>query len=172
MKIPLLNKKGFSLMEMLIYIAILVLIMIVVLNILFNIISSQKKFKSARSVENSAAYTLERINRELRNAQSIDTLNSTFGSNPGSLKLIGLDSNGNQRTVEFFVSSSTVHIKENGIDLGRLTQADGKVTNLVFTHITNTHSDSVRTVIRIESGTSTNYRSENFYSTTILRGSL
>lgn len=159
-------------MEMLIYIAILVLIMVVVLNILFNLISSQKKFKSARSVENSAAYTLERINREIRNAQSVDTLSSIFGTNPGTLKLIGTDSNGNPRTVEFFVSSSTVHIKENGIDLGRLSQADGRVTNLTFTHITNTHSDSVRTVIAIESGTTTNYRAENFYATTILRGSL
>lgn len=172
MKFPLLNKKGFSLMEMLIYIAILVLIMIVVLNILFNIISSQKKFKSARSVENSAAYTLERINREIRNAQSVDITTSVFGTNPGVLKLIGTDINGNSRIVEFFVSSSTVHIKENGVDLGRLSQADGMVTNLIFTHITNTHSDSVRTVVTFESGTSTNYRSENFYTTTILRGSL
>jgi prepilin-type N-terminal cleavage/methylation domain-containing protein len=172
MKSPITDKRGFSLMEMLIYIAILVLIMVVVINILFNIISSQKKFKTAKNVENSAAYTLERINREIRDAQSIDTLGSVFGSNPGSLKLIGTDVNGNSKTVEFFVSSSTVHIKENGIDLGRLSQTEGRVTNLIFNRITNTHSDSVRTRLTVESGTSTNYRSENFYSTTILRGSL
>jgi type II secretory pathway pseudopilin PulG len=170
---PLSNsKKGFSLMEMIIYIAILVLILVVVINILFNIISSQKKFKTARSVENSAAYTLDRINREIRDATTIDTAGSIFNANPGKLMLNSTDSNGNARTVEFFISSSTVHIKENGVDLGRLTQADGSVTNLVFTHITNTHSDSVRTVMRVESGTSTNYRAENFYATTILRGSL
>ena len=159
-------------MEMMIYIGILVLIMVVVINILFSITSSQKKFKSAKSVENSAGYTLERITREIRDAQTVDTSGSSFGANPGVLKLTGIDANGNSRTVEFFVSSSTVHIKENGVDLGRLTNADGRVTNLTFTHITNTHSDSVKTFITIESGTSTNYRSENFHSATILRGSL
>lgn len=172
MKIPIPDKRGYSLIEMVIYIAILVFIMVVVINILFNIVSSQKKFKSARSVENSASYTLERINREVRDAVSIDVANSIFGTNPGSLKLTGVDANGNSRTVEFFVSSSTVHIKENGVDLGRLTQADAQVTNLVFTRITNTHSDSVRTVMTVASGTTTNYRAENFYATTILRGSL
>lgn len=166
------NKNGFSMMEMIIYIAILVLILVVVVNILFSIISSQKKFKTARSVENSAAYTLERINREVRDAVSIDTAGSVFGTNPGTLKLNTVDANGNPRTVEFFVSSGAVRIKENSVDLGGLTQADGRVTNLVFTRITNTHSDSVRTELRVESGTSTNYRVENFYATTILRGSL
>lgn len=168
------NKKnlGFTLTEMILYIAILVFIMVVVINILFSIVNTQKIFKSSRSIENSSTFTLERLTREIRDADSIDTTNSVFNTNPGTLILNSTDINGVAKTVKFYISSSTIHISENGVDKGPLTQSDTVITNLVFYHYTNTNSDAVKTNLTIESGTSTSYRSDNFSSTAVLRGSL
>ncbi len=82
------------------------------------------------------------------------------------------DTNGNPRTVKFKLINNRLNLEENGVDQGALTRVDSKVTRLVFTSIVSTSSRAIRTEITIESGTSTNYRSGKFYSTTILRGSL
>ncbi len=166
------KKKGFSIAEILIYITILVFMLTVVINILFTILKSQRSFNASKSVESSALVSMERITREIREAQSINTSSSTLAVHPGLLTLESTDTNGNPRTVKFSLVNNKLNLEENGIGQGALTRLDSKVTRLVFTSIVSTSSRAVRTEITIESGTSTNYRSGKFYSTTILRGSL
>lgn len=165
-------QKGFSLPEILIYIAILVFLLSSVMTILFSIAKSQRAFNASKSVEGSALLAMERVTREVRFAQSVDTASSTLGVNPSVLVLDGTDINGDPRSIRFSISNGALILEENGINQGGLTKEDSRVTNLVFTLIISTSSRAIKTDITIESGTSTSYRSGNFYSTTILRGSL
>ena len=166
------NIKGFSLVEMLIYIAILVMMLMVIINMLYIISSSGRRLTSSRNIENSGAILFERITREIRNSTSVDSANSTFDTSPGVLVLNQTDLNSNAHSVKFIISSNTVHVLDNGTDQGPLTGIDTKVTNLVFSRITSTSSQAIRIQVTLQSGTSTAYKSKNFYSTTILRGSL
>lgn len=161
--------EGFSLLETVVYISILALMLGVIMNVAVPVVRSHRAVKASKSVENSAIVSIERLTRELRWADSIDLPSSVFDSNPGSLVLAGTDADGGPRTVEFYLDSGAILIKENGLDLGQLSQPEAKVTNLVFHLFSNTNTQGVRTDLTVESGTSTHYKSGNFYSSAILR---
>lgn len=165
-----LNKvEGFSLVEMLIYIAILVMMLAVIMNTIVSLTGAERVIKSLRNVENSATSGMERVVREVRQAESVNTSLSILGSNPGTLVLEGTDALGNPRTVEFYLSSGKLLLKENGLDIGALTQADAQVSNLTFYLFSASDAEGIKTEMTVESGTSTYYRSERFYSSAILR---
>lgn len=166
--ITLSKQKGFSLLEMLFYIVILGLLLAIIMNIIVSVTRSERVIKSLRNIEDSAALSLERIGREVRQADSIDA-SSVFESHPGRLVLIGTDSEGSPRKVEFYLLNGRVLMKENDVDTGALTQTGSNVSNLVFYHFIGANSEGVRTKMTIDSGTSTHYRSEKFYSTAVLR---
>lgn len=163
------TKKGFSLLEIVVYIAILVLMVGVILDITVSVVRSQRAIKASKSIENSAIVSIERISREIRKADSIDTVTSILDSNPGRIVLNGKDPNGNPRVVEFYLDASTIFLKENGIDLGPISQPDARVNSLVFRLFSNSDLMGVRTETAIESGTSTHYRADNFYSSATIR---
>ena len=161
--------EGFSLVEMLIYISILVLLLAVIMNIVVSVVRSGRVIKALRNVENSATISLERLVREVRQAESVNAGLSTLGSNPGRLVLEGTDIDGNPRTVEFSLSSGTLMFSENGVELGALSQSDARVSNLIFHLFSGPNSEGIKIEMTIESGTSTHYRSGKFYSSGILR---
>jgi type II secretory pathway pseudopilin PulG len=163
--------RGMTIIELLLYVAILVLLVGVTVGALLSLSGIYRNLRSLEAVNENAQSSLERIVREVRGATSVDTLQSTFGTNPSDLYLNSLDVNGASTTVEFFATSSAVHIKEAGVDSGPLTSSNVKVTKLIFRLLTSAKSQAVKVEMTIESGTSTNYVTKNFYSTAVLRGS-
>ena len=163
------TKKGFSLLEMIVYISILVLMLGVIMSIAVSIVRSHRAIRASRSIENSAILSLERITREIRDADNVDSASSVFGADSGRLTLDSIDSSGNPRTVEFYLNSNTVFLKENGVDLGPLSQADALVRALVFRLVSSPSALGVRVEMTVESGTSTYYRTANFYTSANIR---
>ncbi len=161
--------KGFSLIEMVVYISILVFMLTIIVGVVFSVIRSDRVIKSVRSIANSAVVSLERISREIRLAESVVTGSSILGVHPGKLVLETLDESGATHTVEFGLVNGRLVSTEDGVETGELTEASARVTNLVFSLSTATTSQGVRTEMTIESGTSTHYRVENFYSFTMTR---
>ncbi|MBX4200411.1 hypothetical protein KW790_03065 [Candidatus Parcubacteria bacterium] len=165
------EKRGFSLVEMVLYVAILVLMMTVIINIFLSLSRTQRSMKSARTIQNSGIFALNRMAEETRGGLFVKTASSTFNVSPGVLVLNTIDASGNPKTVEFSLSNGVLRLKDNGVDQGALTQLDSRVTNLIFSLITSSSSQAVRTQMTVESGTSTWYKSKKFYSTVIIRGS-
>ncbi len=170
------SQQGFSLIEMALYIAILSFMLVIIVSILVTMNKSIRQIKVVKSIENSGIFSMERIVREIRDAQNIVTASSTLSSTPGATDpntlVVSATTGTSTRTVSFSVQGGLLHIKENGVDQGSLTQSDARVTSLTFFKITTPHSTAVRTKMTVESGTSTYYRTGTFYATTILRGSL
>ena len=154
---------------MLFYIAILVLLLAVIMNMVVSVVRSGRVINALRNVENSAIVSLERITRELRQAESVNVSLSTLDSNPGKLVLEGIDETGSPRTVEFYLSLGRLFLKENGVDVGTLSQSDTQVSSLIFQRFAGPNAEGIRIEMTLESGTSTYYRSEKFYSSAILR---
>jgi len=163
------TKKGFSLIEMVVYIAILVFMLGIIIQVVFSLTRANRTIKAARTVELSAVTSLERIGREVRQADSVDIASSTLSSHPGVLSLDGTDSAGTAYALEFYLSGSQIRMRKDGVDAGALTQASSTVTSLLFTRFSATSTEGVRVEMSVESGTTTAYRSETFYSTFIIR---
>src|SRR3989338_1492247 len=161
--------EGFTILEMLIYIAILVLMLVVIMNAVISIVHSGRIINALRNIETSAMMSTERLARELRQAESVNIGLSILGSDPGELVLEGIDLLGNPRTVVFYLSSGTLMLSENGVDTGALSQSGARVSSLIFYPFSSSDALGIKTEITIESGTSTYYRSEKFYSSAILR---
>src|SRR4051812_39663825 len=110
---PTSSKKGFSLIEMLIYIAILTIIFLMIVETIIGFSSSYRTLGAQRIIEHSAMESLERLTRDIRGATSVDVLNSTLGTSPGVLKLTTTYNNVST-TTRFYVDIDTLKVDVNG----------------------------------------------------------
>ncbi|MEK7589965.1 MAG: prepilin-type N-terminal cleavage/methylation domain-containing protein [Patescibacteria group bacterium] len=156
--------KGFSLLESLVYMAILSLMTVIIINILVSTAKAYNILRLARSINNSAITSLERMTREIKSADNISMADSTFGTHPGKLKI-----NISADTKEFYIDNGTLKIKETGVDKGALTLDGVSVDNLVFRNLDNGTSKAVRIEMTL-SGTHRNItNTKKFYSFVVLR---
>ena len=146
-------KKGFSLVEMIVYVALLAVIFIVVVNSLMAIMSSYNSIKSAKDIENSAMLGLDRMERDIKNATSITAISTS--TDPNSITL--------DTGVQFYVATGTLSVNENGVYSGPLSVSGVTVTSLLFYPITTANSKAVRIQMTING--------KNFYDTAVMRGS-
>lgn len=155
---------GFSLVEMIVYIAILAIMLGIIMEVVVSITRTERIVESTRNIEDSATLFVERATREIRLAGNINIASSIFNTHPGKLIL-----NNATRTVEFYISGTRIFMKENGVELGALTSSSTRVTSLKFFHSATSTSEKIRVELSLEAGTSTHYRTETFYSTAITR---
>lgn len=166
------NKKGFTLIEIIIYVGILGIISVFVINTILITSTAFAKSRVKRNLNTQAGEAVERILRETRLASSVNVGSSVLGSNPGKLVLntVVSPSNNTAITREFFLSGSILVLRESGsADIHLTSEID--VTNLVFRRITTANSEAVRIEMAAENGFAKTESSANFYGTAILRGS-
>ena len=137
-------KAGFSLVEMLFYIAILALSLVAVMQTLLVVTRSYGVLRNAQHIEEETALSLERMLREIRDANDIADAGSTFGTHPGVLALKTTDAIGTARTVEFSLAAGKLSLKENGVVTGFLTSMSTTISNLVFRKITRHAEKALR----------------------------
>jgi len=155
--------------EMLVYIAVLVFMLAIILEVILSVTKADRTIKTVRTIENSAIVSIEKLQREIRGAQSVATSTSIFDINPGKLVLNTLTATGSPKTVEFYLSGGKLRVKEDGVDIGPISEGLAQVTNLTFTRFATSTSEGIKGQITIESSTSTSYyRSEKFYFSTLL----
>jgi len=165
------NKKGSSLIELLVYIFLLSVIVLILINTVMAMVISHRNIKIIRTIESSAASSMERMTREIRNAISVDVGSSILNTNPGKLVLNTLDVGGGAKIVEFYVDNGILKVKEQGVYRGPLSATRTRVNNLVFRQIDSTNSEAVIIEMQLEATTSQRVVNHNFYDTVILRGS-
>ncbi|MBU1091495.1 type II secretion system GspH family protein [Patescibacteria group bacterium] len=157
-----LNIFGFTLVEILVYLAILSLLFVSVVGGILAMSRTFNNYKLSKHINSSASLAMERMTREIRGASLIDVA-SVFGSHPGHLILDG---------VEFFASSTVLVIKRAGEDAMPLTSSDLELSGLIFREVatsTNLHSVAVKIELEIK-GKSGNYEKvKKFYNTVVLR---
>lgn len=162
---------AYSLIEIIIYMAVLVLVMVVLVNSIFDMVGSSSLFKAGRLMTSSAQTSLERMANEIQNAITVDIAQSTFNANPGRLTLNTTDSGRSAATVEFLIENSQLKVKKNGGTAEVLVTTGTTVTNLVFRYIDTPASDGVKIEATFQSTARGKTRSESFYLTEVLRRS-
>lgn len=164
-------RRGFTLVEMVIYVAFLAILSILAIEATMVVMKSFYTLRITNNINQSATVALERMSREIRNAYDIDAAQSTLGANPGRLTLKTKDLGGSNTTVEFYTSGNQIRIKEGGIDKGSLMTKNTIITNLVFRQITTTNSKAVKIELTLRDAYGALQKDSNFYNTIMLRGS-
>ncbi len=167
---------GFSLIEMLIYIAVLSIIFLIVVGTTLSFASSYRTLAALRAADNAGIDTLEPMTRTIRAAGSVLTSQSVLGSNPGTLALYEAH-NGNSTTTTFDLQNGVVemtvmvnNIKDAALS-GPLTSSNAMVTNLVFDALSTSTASAVKIDMTAIGISGSVQKSKNFYSTIVLRGS-
>ncbi len=157
------NNKGFTLIEMLFYVA---LVAILTISVVSSLVVMTRAFKET-SIQGDfieSANIMERISREVRQANSINAISSS------DLKLNTKDEAGNAKTVRFLLSSSNVEFYENDVLTGNLNSPTIAVTALSFTQITTPQANAVKITLSVKSTRDLLARVKDFYDTVVLRG--
>lgn len=162
--------KGFSLVEILIYVGIFSIISIAVITSSVVVISSFSKTRDIRNILETGNVVFERMTREIRQSSGVDISNSVLGSSPGSLQLNSTDESGNPRTVKFIIENGALNLYQNGSLVDNLLGSDVSISNLVFRRIVTTAGEAVKIEMTVVNTNTLNATPRNFNSTIILRG--
>ncbi|OHA81860.1 MAG: hypothetical protein A2675_01790 [Candidatus Yonathbacteria bacterium RIFCSPHIGHO2_01_FULL_51_10] len=164
------SRRGFSLIEMVVYIALLAILTVLAVNMTLSMTRAFADLRVSRDLNSSATALFERITRDIRGAYDVDAAGSVLGTNPGELLLNTKDAGGTNMTVEYFVSSGAVHIKENGLDLGPITSASTQTGSFVVREIIGANSKAVKVEVTLSATRGDITKQRNFYTTVVLRG--
>jgi prepilin-type N-terminal cleavage/methylation domain-containing protein len=163
------TSNGFSLIEMLIYVSILAIVLLLVVQTALSFTGSFRNLQVLRAVDRSAYNSLERMTRDIRNADAVNLTQSYLGASPGILVLTQT-SGSNSTTTRFYVQNQVINVDVNGISIGPLMVARTAVTSLVFTQIAGT-STAVKIDMTLTASSGPVIRTKSFHSTVILKGS-
>ncbi|MFH1455081.1 MAG: prepilin-type N-terminal cleavage/methylation domain-containing protein [bacterium] len=163
------NKKdnfGFTLVEMLIYVALMTLITLVIVQALIVVLKSNRGSFAEVNLRNSGYSAMEGMLREIYSSESIDQVSGG---------ILQMKQNSGANIVKFATSSSSVLNFYEGagtpILVGPLTSKNILVKSLIFTQINTGKSLAVRIQMKLETTVNEQTKGEWFYGTAILRGS-
>lgn len=166
-KRSLILAQGFSIIEIIIYLAIFTVMSIVVINSFIIILSSFSGIHINYEFLNSGSMAMERISREIRQSKNIDMTHSVFDSNSSIIRLNDTDGSS---YIDFYRNGNNLEISKNGTEVGSLLTQDIIITKLEFNHIITTNSEAVKIEIDLQNTKSKINRTEKFYDTVVLRG--
>jgi prepilin-type N-terminal cleavage/methylation domain-containing protein len=161
-------RNGFSLVELILYIAILSIVVSAVTLSGTTLLRTYVRMQATQELAQAGASALERISREIRFASAVDIGQSTLGSNPGTLALTTRNASGTAMTVRFSVSGGRVMYRENAGTLIPLTHAGVTASNLVFTRASNSETQAVRVDLTLQKTVRSTVLQEQFRTFVVL----
>lgn len=135
-----LTPDGFTLMEILVYVALFSIVFLVLGALIFDLFSVRNQTRAARLTYQEARFILERINHRIRIAPGIDSGNSLFGQNPGKLILKSPVAATNLTAIELSNGEVTERIGTG--DPVSISSEDVLVESLVFELLTSSDLQS------------------------------
>lgn len=127
------QREGFSLIEIVVYVAILTVLSALAVNILLAVSTALNSIRVTRSLNHTASVAMERMIREIRQAKDIVESESALGSSPGVLTLDTFAEPGGEATIKrkFSAAGGTLSLQEGSNPSVPLT-AGVTITNLIF----------------------------------------
>jgi len=163
------KSRGFSLLELLLSLAVFSIILLAVYSFFFSLSDSNLRTKASQTATDNAKRALEVITFEIKSAKSIYTPTTT--ASQLSLETSRYLQSGETATfIDFFMCGYAVCMKkESQEDAVALTSDSVQVTNLVFSQISTGTNPSVKVGLTVTSGSGQNLSSVNLTSTASVR---
>ncbi|OGZ08683.1 MAG: hypothetical protein A3D65_01225 [Candidatus Lloydbacteria bacterium RIFCSPHIGHO2_02_FULL_50_13] len=164
------RKGAFSLVEIIVYIALFSVLSVVITRALISSAQIFNQLRIARDINDSAISVMERLTREIRNANSVNLSKSDFSTSPSRLVLNTTDALSAPITIEFFVATSSLRIKEGDVDKGPLSSGKTSVDTFRLFLVNNTNSSAIKIELFLSGRRGPVDRQEVYYNTVVLRG--
>ena len=127
---------GFTLIETIIYIAVIGLIIGAFVSFSLSIGNSSNKTYAVQEVQANARFSLDIITQKIQTAVGVNIASSTFDSDPGVLSLTFVSSTLNPTLIKLNEDDGILQIIEGMASPVNITSNEVKVTNLQFTNLT------------------------------------
>jgi prepilin-type N-terminal cleavage/methylation domain-containing protein len=154
-KIKIKNKEeGFTLIEMIVYVALVGIISVVLFGVTFFVIRANNKIIALSKVSSNANSVMERMTYEITNSKYIYLPTSNFSSSDAQLSLVtevGASSNEDITFIDLYVEDGTLFLKEEILDDPvALTSSDVLVSGMKFSYYKNDSRESVTVDMTIQ----------------------
>ena len=164
-------KKGFSLIETIISISILLILLAVVINTILLIGKAYSSVKISNDINNSATSILERLTREIRWSVEADLVNSVFDSDSSILVLNTLDGEGNEIDTRFYIDENNLVIDQDLLGANVLNSNDIIIDRFFIKFIDLGVSKMIKIEINLRGQRGDKIKTETFYNSVIMRES-
>lgn len=158
--------KGFSIIELIVYLAIFTAMSVVVINSFIIVLSTFSTIRTNQDLLDSGSVSMDRISREIRQAKSIDVVNSTSDT----LQLNSTNSSGDNVVIKFKKDGILLNLYEDGNIVGNLLAQNIILNSISFDRISTGKSEGVKIKMILQDSRSKANKTENFYDTVVLRG--
>lgn len=159
------SKRGFSLVEIMVYLSVTTLVAGALVTTFLSLDTVLLRNKTDRALAESARVSLERVVRDTRAAQAVNTGLSTFGAPAGALALTE-----GATTTRFYVAGESLVMSVNGVEIGPLTSSEVTVQSFVVTRYVASTTEMVRTALTLSASSKAASSTRTFYSSAVLRG--
>ncbi len=156
---------GFTLLEALIYISLLVVIVLVAVNTMLSFASSYRQLGALRVAEHAGMDAMDRMTRDIRAAASVNAAQSSLGSDPGMLTLVNTGT-----TTKFYVQNGVIKVDVNGTYSGPLTISNASVMSLIFTELSNANTSAVKVDMTVTGTAGPVTKTKTYHATVIMKG--
>lgn len=163
------NKRGYTLVEAIIYVSVLAVFFIIIVNSLVSFTKPYRNILVLRTIDRSGLEAMEKLSREIKKSTAVDLIASTFGTNPGVLSLVAT-SNGFSTTTRLYLDNGILKVDVNGVYYGPLTNSTTTVTNLVFNRMTSGVSSAIKIDMTIQMTNGSIIKNKSYHSTVIIKG--
>lgn len=162
------STKGISLMETVVYVSLVAFVLVLVAQSVLMLVRTFKEIRSTRDIGNSAIVALDRIAKEVRQADALGT-GGVFGT--ATSKLVLLYSGPPAITMEFSLDSNrSLRLIEDGIDIGALTSAGVSVESFWIDQATTGTKTAFRFVLILKDKRNASSGNVTFYGAASMRG--
>ncbi len=163
------NKQGFTLIELIIYVALIGGVVVALTSIALTIMQARSKAAVNQELNASARSGLEYITNAIRESDGVTLGGSVFGSDPGTLELSMPEASLDPTIFSLTADDGQLQVSENGVTT-ILMPTTVNVTNLEFTNLTGTgRTENIRIEITVEynGAASQEFVASQSYQTTI-----
>ena len=157
--------KGFTLVEMMVYLALLIVISISAVMALISFSDALQSYRTNQLLVRNGIAVLERFQTDVRSAQDVDMLNSTLGVSPGALRVLT-----GATTTDFAIGGSVITVATNGVPQA-LTADTVTIDGLEFYVYDNLTTQMVRMQVTLTATVGVTTRTQTFNTAAVLRGS-
>lgn len=144
-----LSPEGFTLIEVLIYVALMGMAVSSFVYLSVTVSASRSKTTVTQEVQANTRVALDLISQQIRAATGINSGASVFDADPGVLSLAMADSGSNPTVIDLSADDGVLQITRGAGPSLAVTSDEVRVTNLVFTNLTDGERENVRVEITV-----------------------
>jgi type II secretory pathway pseudopilin PulG len=159
-------RSGFSLVEVMVYLAVLVLIAGALITTFLSLNTVLVRNKTERELTQAASVSMERIVRAIQSADSVNMGLSTLDTNASILTLTATPT-----TTQFYLTDDTLMMSEDGTEVGPLTSDSVSVQSFVANRFMGSTTEMVRVALTLSAQSNTSSSTRTFYTSAVVRGS-